>query len=59
MGWTEVVVCHWGGVGLAVEVECANVPRHEGRWDCGSRVECWCALLATVLSREGGNSREP
>ena len=33
VGRTEAVVRHWGSVGLAVEVECANVPRHEGRWD--------------------------
>ena len=33
VGRTEVVVCHWGSVGLAVEVEGVNVPRHEGRWD--------------------------
>ena len=33
MGRTEIVVRHWGGVGLPVEVECANVPRHEGGWN--------------------------
>ena len=33
VGRTEVVVCHWGSVGLPVEVECVNIPRHEGRWE--------------------------
>ena len=33
VGRTEAVVCHWGGVDLPVEVECVNIPRHEGRWE--------------------------
>ena len=39
VGRTEVVVCHWGSVGLSVEAESVNVPRHEGRWEDRDRLE--------------------